>query len=110
MTIKKKRLSASGVKFYVKDKNKIIGRAYLYIMKNDLHKEPFGLIEDVFVEDENLGVGLGSQLINETIREATRKKCYKIIMTSRYSRPDLHKLYSDLGFEDYGKEFRIDLK
>jgi predicted GNAT family N-acyltransferase len=110
MIIKKKKLSASGIKFFIKEKNKIVGRAYLYIMKNDLHKEPFGFIEDVHVVNENLGFGIGSQLINEAIKEATKKKCYKIITTSRYSSPELHKLYSDLGFEDFGKEFRIDLK
>jgi predicted GNAT family N-acyltransferase len=110
MIIKKKKLEVSGVKFFVLEKNKEIARAYLYIIKNELHKQPFGLIEDVFVVDENKGAGLSSQLINEIMKFAEKKKCYKIIMTSRYSRPDLHKIYQDLGFNDYGKEFRIDLK
>ncbi len=110
MKIQKKKLEVCGIKFFVMEKNKEIARAYLYIMSNELHKNPFGLIEDVFVFDENKGAGLGSQLINEVMKVAEKKKCYKIIMTSRYSRPDLHKLYQDLGFKDYGKEFRIDLK
>lgn len=108
MKINKKRLQASGIKYYIKDKNKEIGRAYLYILKNDLHKEPFGFIEDVFVDEKYRGEGIGSTLINVILKEAEKKNCYKLIMTSRYSKPLVHKLYKDLGFKDHGKEFRID--
>ncbi|MEO0537352.1 MAG: hypothetical protein AAF215_26285 [Cyanobacteria bacterium P01_A01_bin.123] len=34
--------------------------------------------------------------------------CYKLIATSRTSRPKVHDLYQRLGFTQQGFEFRID--
>ena len=97
-------------KFTVHDNNKEVGRAYLYILHNDLHQRPFGFIEDVFVEEEYRGQGVGSQLVKNMMEEARKRNCYKIIMTSRYSKPRVHALYEKLGFKDHGKEFRLDLE
>jgi len=36
--------------------------------------------------------------------------CYKLVATSRASRPRVHELYERLGFENYGVEFRMNLK
>ncbi|HBX16020.1 MAG TPA: GNAT family N-acetyltransferase, partial [Candidatus Magasanikbacteria bacterium] len=47
MKIQQKKITTRGIKFFIKDGKKEIGRAYLYILKNDLHKEPFGFLEDV---------------------------------------------------------------
>jgi len=33
--------------------------------------------------------------------------CYKLIATSRTSRPKVHELYQRLGFENHGVEFRM---
>lgn len=96
-------------KFTAEEDGKILGRAYLYVVFNDLHKEPFGFMEDVFVEEESRGKGIGTKLVNEVIAEAKKENCYKIICTSRYEKPEVHLLYKKLGFKDYGKEFRIDL-
>ena len=79
-------------------------------MFNDLHEEPFGFLEDVFVEEKNRGQGIGSRLVGEVIAEAKRQNCYKVICTSRHESLSVHALYNKLGFRDYGKEFRIDLK
>ncbi len=109
--IEKSEKTSLGIRFSLlleKDK-KEIGHAYLYIMNNDLHEQPFGLIEDVFIDEEYRKQGLGTKLINTIIQTAKERNCYKIIATSRYSRPKVHSFYKKLGFQDYGKEFRIDL-
>ncbi len=103
-----KKLSVNGIKFYVEDNGKELGRAYLYILKNDLHLRPFGFLEDVFVEESLRGYGMGSSLIGQVIKEARKNDCYKLICTSRYIKPKVHDLYLSLGFSDHGKEFRID--
>jgi len=97
------------LKFTAEENGKILGSAYLYVMFNDLHKEPFGFLENVFVKEENRGNGIGSKLVNAIIKEAKKQNCYKIICTSRYENEQVHKFYNKLGFKDYGKEFRIDL-
>lgn len=98
-----------GIRFSVQEKDREIGRAYLYVMPNDLHTEPFGLLEDVYIDPEKRGRGIGRKLIEDVIARARKAGCYKLIATSRHSRPQVHKLYRKLGFNEHGVEFRINL-
>ena len=108
MNIQHEIINATGTKFYVKQNEKEVARAYIYILTNDLHEKPFGFIEDVFVDETLRGQGIGSRLVERIINEARRRNCYKLICTSRHEKPKVHKLYEALGFKDHGKEFRID--
>ncbi len=107
MLIKKRLIKSNGIRFSAQINGKEVGRAYLYVLFNDLHSKPFGLLEDVFVEEEFRGKGIGTSLTKAVIEEA-KPLCYKLIATSRYSRPAVHQLYQGLGFMHWGKEFRID--
>jgi GNAT superfamily N-acetyltransferase len=109
MNVTRKKLAAEGIRFSVSVDDVEVARAYLYLMHNDLHGEPFGLMEDVFVDESQRGEGLGTRLVNEVIAAAKENKCYKLIATSRDSRPKVHELYRRLGFSDHGREFRINL-
>lgn len=86
-----------------------VGRASVYFIHNDLHDQPFALMEDVYVSEALRGQGLGSDLVRQVIKLAQNANCYKIIATSRESRPKVHMLYQRLGFTKHGVEFRIDL-
>ena len=97
------------VKFIAEIDGKAIGRAYLYLIYNGLHESPYGLMEDVFVEEEYRGKGIGTQLVQAVIAEAKERGCYKLIGQSRYGKENVHALYERLGFKDHGKNFRIDL-
>jgi GNAT superfamily N-acetyltransferase len=77
-------------------------------MTNGLHERPFGLLEDVFVEPDHRGGEIGTALVKRVIAEAKRRRCYKLIATSRHARDRVHALYARLGFTDHGKEFRMD--
>lgn len=101
--------NARSIKIIAKFDGKEVGRAFLFVMKNDIHSRPFGFIEDVYVDENYRGQKIGSELVQRLIAEAKKKKCYKIIMTSRYSRDKVHSLYKKIGFKDWGKEFRMDL-
>ena len=85
-----------------------MARAYLDILYNGLHEEPFGLLEDVYVDENFRGKGLGTRVVNKVMELAKENKCYKLIATSRHSRPKVHELYRKIGFEDWGREFRMD--
>jgi GNAT superfamily N-acetyltransferase len=98
---------ARGIRFSVADDGREIARAYLYVLSNDLHAAPFGLLEDVFVDESQRGGGVGTALVKEIIAAARELGCYKLIATSRTSRPKVHELYERLGFEKHGVEFRI---
>lgn len=107
MKIEQKRIEAQGIKFFINIDDKEVARAFLYLLKNDQHDKPFGFVEDVFVGEELRGQGIGTKIMEELIKTAKKEKCYKLILTSRYSKPKVHELYEKLGFEDWGKEFRI---
>lgn len=99
---------AYAVKCTAVENGQTVGRAYLYIIFNDLHEEPYGLLEDVFVNGESRGKGLGGQLVREVIEEAKARGCHKLICTSRHGKEELHEWYKSFGFRDHGAEFRMD--
>lgn len=110
MIVQHKMVKGLGVRFFIKQDGKEIGRAFLYILHNNLHKRPFGFLEDVFVEEKARGQGMGSALVKRVIDVAQLLDCYKLVATSRYSRGKVHKMYQGFGFEDWGKEFRMNFK
>jgi GNAT superfamily N-acetyltransferase len=109
VTVDRKSEAAHGTRFSVSIDGVEIARAYLYIMRNDLHDAPFGFMEDVFVNGSQRGAGLGTQLVLEVLAAAREAGCYKLIATSRTSRLKVHELYQRLGFQSHGLEFHINL-
>jgi GNAT superfamily N-acetyltransferase len=94
--IDREERAARGIRFSIAGENGEVARAYLYLMTNDLHDAPFGLLEDVFVAESERGGGLGTALVNEVIAAAREAGCYKLVATSRASRPKVHELYERL--------------
>src|SRR3989344_3403741 len=109
-TVIEKKVGGFGIRISCENNGREVGRAYLYVLKNDLHKEPFGLIEDVFVNEDFRNRSIGSFLICKALKIAAEHHCYKVIATSRKERQEVHKLYKKLGFEKYGIEFRVNLE
>ena len=108
--IQQKNLTATGIKLFITKNGKEVARASIFLIKNDLHPEPYALLEDVYVDEDQRGTGLGKQIVNAAIAEAKKQGCKKMIGTSRYSRPKVHQFYINLGFQDYGKEFKIEFE
>lgn len=98
-------------RFSVRRAGKEIGRAYLYLIHNDLHKRPYALLEDLEVLRKFRKDGIGKELIASVFALARSKRCYKIIGTSRNTkaRAYVHDWYQRLGFKAYGTEFRMNL-
>lgn len=107
--VKKVVKEAYAIKFIATENNTPVGRVFLYLLYNDLHLEPFALVEDVFVDAEYRNHGIGKALIEAALEEAKKEKCYKVICTSRFGKEELHEWYKKFGFKEHGKEFRIDL-
>ncbi len=98
-----------GIRLSIKEGGIEVGRARLYIMKNDVHNTPFGLLEYVLVDEAHQNKGYGGALVKKIIALAKEKGCYKLICTSRYGKEKVHNWYIKYGFKEWGKEFRIDL-
>lgn len=99
---------ARAIKLVVTENGQIIGRMFLYILTNDLHKEPFGFLEDLFVKEAYRKGGIGHALVERGIAAAKEAGCYKLICTSRFGKNELHAWYEKLGFKKHGAEFRMD--
>lgn len=110
MNIRKENQSGiAGIKFVAEEDGREIGRVFLYILKNDLHDQPFGFLEDVFVGEAHRSRGLGGDLVKAVIAEAKAQGCYKLICTSRHSNEKAVAFYERFGFKNHGLEFRMDL-
>lgn len=103
---------ASGIRFSVYRSDQEVGHAYLYVLKNDLHDRPFGLLEDVCVNPQYRGQRIASQLLAAAIKKAQKLGCYKLLATSRDdgTRVEVHEWYKRSGFVQYGLEFRYNFK
>lgn len=101
-------LQSSAYRFSVKRNGKEAGRAHLFLITNDLHDEPYGLLEDVFVEESYRGEGIGTELLEAVVKKAKEVGCYKLLATSRNGRSEVHAYYERRGFTKYGAAFRID--
>lgn len=111
MDIQKTKLdNAYSIKLHVERDGKVVGWAFLIVLKTDRHTEPHGVMENVYVEQEYRGQGIGTALVEALIEEAKAQGCYKLLGQSRYSKPEVHALYERFGFKDWGKNFRMDLK
>lgn len=56
----------------------------------------YGIIENVFVEEEHRGQGIASQLVTEAVSLAKEKGFYKITLTCS---DELTPFYAKLGFK-----------
>jgi GNAT superfamily N-acetyltransferase len=111
MVIEKKEIQASkGIKFSAMIDGKEVGRAFLFILKNDFRNREYGFLEDVMVDESCRGQGIGTKLLNELIATAKELKLYKLICTSRKGRKEVHALYEKLGLKNWGIEFKMYLE
>lgn len=81
----------------VNDNEKIIGVATLYLMPKI--GKTVSHLEDVVVNGEYRGQGLGEKLVSKTIEIAKELGVQSIALTSRPTRVAANKLYQKLGFE-----------
>lgn len=100
----------SGIKLTAMSQNQVAGWVYLYLMRNSIHREPFGFLEDLFVKEEFRRQGIGTKLLRLAIKEAKRRGCYKLVGNSRFRNQKARRLYERYGMKKWGAEFRIDLK
>ena len=70
MEINKIDTDGQGIKFVMVNNTGLLASAFLYLLHNDSHKRPFAFIEDVRVEKEHRGQGLGTELVKAMITEA----------------------------------------
>lgn len=93
------------------DEDVVVGTYALLIMDNLGHMgTPSAVIEDVAVDPMRQGHGIGTVMMEHAIDIATRKGCYKAVLSSNLKRDRAHAFYEALGFERHGYSYRINLQ
>lgn len=105
--VSEKRTENYSIKFTATEEGQVLGWVFLFVLFESRHKEPYGLMGNLYVEIEHRGRGLGTQLINKVIEEAKTRECYKLICNAEADRAI--SLYERLGFKKTGTELRMDL-
>jgi GNAT superfamily N-acetyltransferase len=64
-------------------------------------------VESVHVHPDHRRNGIGGVLMREAVERARRLGCYRVQLTSNNARPDAHRFYRALGFEDSHHGFKL---
>jgi GNAT superfamily N-acetyltransferase len=66
------------------------------------------LLDGVVVTTSRRGQGVGTMMIQESMRIAAAAGCYKLALSSNNKRTDAHRFYRALGFDQHGVSFAIE--
>jgi GNAT superfamily N-acetyltransferase len=67
------------------------------------------ILEDVVVDADARGLGIGQALMSKAIERARTWGCYKVALSSNHKREDAHKFYENLGFKLHGYSLMLPL-
>ncbi|MBD2312728.1 GNAT family N-acetyltransferase [Desertifilum sp. FACHB-1129] len=67
------------------------------------------LLDSVVVLPPYRGQGIGRTMMQEVARICREAGCYKITLSSNLKRDRAHQFYQNLGFEQHGWSFSLDL-
>ena len=84
----------NSITIVIAEENIIIGVATLHIIKK--LTRILGLIEDVAVNENYRGLGIGKKLVKELIKIGNKKNCDKIVLSSSEKNS---KFYEKIGFQ-----------
>ncbi|HET6422499.1 MAG TPA: GNAT family N-acetyltransferase, partial [Planctomycetaceae bacterium] len=108
MEIFRSRLRFGVATFVAVAGERIIGTASLLLETKFIHNGGrVGHVEDVAVDPNYQGQGIGQALIHHLIEVCRRERCYKLILDCN---PQLVPWYSKLGFREWCHAMRLDLE
>ena len=88
--------------------NVVVGTFAMLVMDNIGHLgTPSAVIEDVAVDPDCQGRGIGRQMMQYALSLANEKGCYKVALSSNLKRTQAHQFYESLNFEQHGYSYRV---
>lgn len=89
----------------------VLARASLFIISNELHDRPYGLLEDVWACENIRGKGYGKSVVETVIEIAMKEHCYKLIAVVNSGADRLVSWYEkEFGLKvNTNVEMRLDL-
>jgi GNAT superfamily N-acetyltransferase len=90
--------------FIPEDDGQVVATTYLNVIPNLTRGgSPYGVIENVVVDESARGRGFGKQIMAATLREAWAARCYKVMLMTGSTNPGTHAFYRSCGFSPNAK-------
>jgi GNAT superfamily N-acetyltransferase len=87
---------------------RVVGTFALLVMDNLGHMgSPSAVLEDVVVDENRRGMGIGKRMMEYAHELCRRQGCYKMTFSSNRNREAAHRFYESLGFTRHGFSFYI---
>lgn len=89
------------------DGEAVVGTFAMLVMDNLGHMgTPSAIVEDVAVDPQRHGRGIGRAMMQHAMTLSASKGCYKLTLSSNLKRSKAHAFYEAIGFERHGYSFR----
>lgn len=89
---------------------KLLGTCTLILIEHLAHNfARSAILEDVVVDSEARGLGIGQALMQRAAEHARAWGCYKLALSSSQSREAAHRFYEGLGFRPHGVSLALAL-
>ena len=81
------------------------GLASLHTSLSIAYDAPAAKLSAIVVDERHRRRGIGQALVEEMEREAERRGCCLVFLTTAARRADAHAFYERIGFEETGRRF-----
>lgn len=86
----------------------VAGTLVLALLPNLAHGgAPYAVVENVVVDEEHRGEGVGKALVREAMCRATKAGAYKLALCSNLERVEAHEFYKALDFKQTHVGFEV---
>jgi GNAT superfamily N-acetyltransferase len=80
------------------ENGRIVGTNHILIFRHLARAlKPTAIVENMVVDSRARGGGVGEKLMDEALKIARRRGCYKLSLTSNRKRPRAHQFYEKFG-------------
>lgn len=110
MALRLAELPTSRVVLVAERDDKLLGTCTLNLIEHLAHNfARSAIIEDVVVDTDARGLGIGQALIGKAVERARAWGCYKVALSSNQSREAAHRFYAGQGFKPHGVSLALAL-
>lgn len=89
---------------------RLVGTCTLHLIEHLAHGfARSAILEDVVVDQDARGLGIGQALTRAALERARSWGCYKVALSSAQHREDAHRFYQRLGFKPHGISLALTL-
>lgn len=110
LALRLSELPVSRVVLVAERDGKLLGTCSVNLIEHLAHNfARSAILEDVVVDADARGLGIGQALLGKAVERARSWGCYKLALSSNQSREAAHRFYKQQGFELHGVSLALTL-